>query len=121
MRTMGLGATLILLGGLTLGIADESIDKQIEELKTATTQERVELMNEFKKTLSALSNEDKMAAIDKLRSSMDLQSGVKPADAGSQYRLTNLTQVGSQDFMLKNSGESSNLCESGDFKYQRAK
>lgn len=121
MKIIGLSTALLLLGSITFTIADESIDEQIEALKTATTQERVELMNEFKTTIATLSDEEKMAAIDKLRSSTDIQSGVKPTDVGSQYQLTNQTQVGSQDFMLKNSGESSNLCESGDFKYQRAR
>lgn len=121
MKSLRLSAVLILLGGLTVAMAEVSIDSQIEALETATAEERVELMNEFKSTISTLSQEERVAVIEKLYSSVEVKDGAKATDVGSKYELKNQTQVGSQDFMLKNSGESSNLCESGDFKYQRAK
>lgn len=121
MKTTRLSAAILLLGSLTLCMAEVSTDAQIEALKTATNEERVELMNEFKTMLSTLSQEERASAIEKFHLNIETQDVSKAADSGSQYTLTNRTQVGSQHFMLKNSGESSNLCESGDFKYQRAK
>lgn len=70
MKTLRLSATLMLLGGLTLGMAEVSVDAQIAAMKGATAQERVRLMNEFKTTLSTLSQEEREAAIEKLRSGM---------------------------------------------------
>lgn len=60
----------MLLGSLTLGMAEVSVDAQIGAMKGASAQERVRLMNEFKTTLSTLSQEEREAAIEKLRSSM---------------------------------------------------
>lgn len=70
MKTMRLSATLMLLGGLTLGMAEVSVDAQIAAIKGASVQERVRLMNEFKTTLSTLSQEEREAAIEKLRTSV---------------------------------------------------
>lgn len=98
MNTLRLGATLLLLGSLTLCMAEEtttdtdtgsqtqsqestqttestqsdgSVDAQITAIGNAKTQEeRVALMNEFKTTISVLSNEDRTVAIAQLRSSM---------------------------------------------------
>jgi len=69
MKTLHLSATLMLLGTLTLGTA-ATIDEQIATIQTATPEERVTLVNEFKTTLSTLSIEERAAAVDKLRSSM---------------------------------------------------
>jgi hypothetical protein len=74
MKTLKLSAALILLGSLSSLFAEVDVDAQIEALKTATPQERVRLMNEFKTTLSTLSQEEREAAIEQFRSSMDVEN-----------------------------------------------
>lgn len=70
MKTLKLTATLILLGTLTVGAA--TIDEQIAAIGAAETQEeRIELVNEFKETVSALSAEERDAAITELRATMN--------------------------------------------------
>ncbi len=71
MKTLRLSATLLLLGTLTLGMAETTVDAQITAIQNATTdEERVELVNEFKATLSTLSDEERTAAIDELKTTM---------------------------------------------------
>jgi hypothetical protein len=67
MKTLKLSATLMLLGSLTLCVAEANVDAQISAIKSATAQERVRLMNEFKTTLSTMSEQEREAAIQKLR------------------------------------------------------
>jgi hypothetical protein len=74
MKTVKLSAVLLLLGSLNSLFAEVNVDAQIEALKTATPQERVRLMNEFKTTLSTLSQEEREAAIEQFRSSMDVEN-----------------------------------------------
>lgn len=68
MKTIKLLAIMFLLGTLTLGAV--TIDEQIEAIQNATPEERVELVNELKTTLSTLSQEERMEAVSKLRESM---------------------------------------------------
>jgi len=70
MKTLRLIATLMLFGSLTLGMAEATIDEQISAIQSATPEERVTLVNEFKETLSALSTEERTEAITQLRSTM---------------------------------------------------
>lgn len=74
MKTLKLSVALMLLGSLSFLLAEVNMDAQIEALKTATPQERVRLMNEFKTTLSTLSQEEREAAIEQFRSSMDAEN-----------------------------------------------
>lgn len=74
MKTVKLSAVLLLLGSLNSLFAEVNVDAQIEALKSATPQERVRLMNEFKTTLSTLSQEEREAAIEQFRSSMDVDN-----------------------------------------------
>ncbi|MBU0719868.1 hypothetical protein KJ877_00855 [bacterium] len=70
MRTLNLSATLMLLGTLTLGLADTSVDAQIAEIQNASAEDRVALVNAFKTTMSTLSAEDRAVAIAQFRESM---------------------------------------------------
>lgn len=74
MKTVKLSTVLLLLGSLSSLFAEVNVDAQIEALKSATPQERVRLMNEFKTTLSTLSQEEREAAIEQFRSSMDVEN-----------------------------------------------
>jgi len=88
-------AAIALLGTLTIGMAAEvsasgsaSIDAQITAIENAKTQEqRVELMNKFKTTVSTLSQEDRAAAIDQLRTSMHTHGTHTQSKAQMQARL----------------------------------
>ncbi len=80
MKTLRLVATLALLGTLSLGMAEDvtvettenlTVDEQITAIIDATPEERVDLVNDFKVTLSTLSDEERAAAIDQLRSSIE--------------------------------------------------
>lgn len=72
MKTARLGVLLMLLTSLCM--AEVDVDAQIEALKTATPQERVELMNKFKTTLSTLSQEERTTAIEKFISNSEADS-----------------------------------------------
>lgn len=74
MKTIRASVALMLLGSLSATLADVDVDAQIEALKSAPPQERVRLMNEFKKTLSTLSQEERAAAIEEFRSGMEAQN-----------------------------------------------
>lgn len=67
MKTFKIATTAMLLGALTLGVADEMIDTQISEINAASSSEKVQLMNQFKLKLSTLSAEERAEAITKLQ------------------------------------------------------
>ena len=71
MKLLKLSVTLALLGALTLGMAEDTIDEQIAAIQSASDEDRVELMNEFKENLSTLSEEERTEAITQLRSNVD--------------------------------------------------
>lgn len=125
MKTLKLSATLMLLGTLTLGTASQtdadnttqeqtqtkeqtkkqsqieisiSVDAQIAAINAAKTPEqRVALVNEFKTTITSLSNTEKQAAISQYRSSMHssntyTQNQTKQRSREGQMRETRDTQ-----------------------------
>jgi phosphoribosylanthranilate isomerase len=77
METFKITAALMLLGALTLGLAEDAIDTQIGEINAAPTQERVKLMNQFKEKLSTLSAEERAEAITKLQTRTQTQTREK--------------------------------------------
>ncbi|MGE4396153.1 MAG: hypothetical protein AB7D34_01720 [Sulfurimonas sp.] len=74
MKKQMLSAALLLSLTITSLLAEVDVDSQIEALKSATPQERVRLMNEFKTTLSTLSQEERAEAIEQFRSSMEVEN-----------------------------------------------
>ena len=90
---------LITLGS-TLLMANESIDAQIQKIQDAPPQERVELMNSFKKQLRNMNSEDRIQAISSLRNSTNGVSQQNPKDMvrDSQMMQTNkreqMNQIG---------------------------
>ena len=89
MKTLRLSATLMLLGCLTLGMADATIDEQIAAIQGAAPEERVELVNEFKETLSTLSSEERAEArsrVNQMKQTDDMQrtGQMQQTQAGSQ-------------------------------------
>ncbi|MCJ7765039.1 MAG: hypothetical protein MUP09_03780 [Thiovulaceae bacterium] len=67
MKAITLSAALMLLGSLTLGMADATIDEQITVIKNAPAQERVQLMNQLKERLATMNASEREAAIKQLR------------------------------------------------------
>jgi hypothetical protein len=72
MKLISLSATLMLLGCLTLTIAQTNLDTQIDAVKNAPSQKRVELMNEFKQKLIKMNTKRRIEAIKKLRSKIKM-------------------------------------------------
>ena len=84
MKTLGLTATLMLLGTLTLATADVVVDEQIAAIAAATPEERVILVNDFKETLSTMNDEERAAAIEQMRATM--------AETGEQVQTQTQTR-----------------------------
>ena len=75
---------LALVGTLTLGLAaDATIDAQIEKIQNAPAQERVELMNQFKKQLMTMNQEQREEAISKMQTKM--HNGKSSSHAKGEY------------------------------------
>jgi len=77
-------ATAIVLGSFNLVVANEHVDTKIANIKGATPQERVKLMNEFKVQLAAMNAQDRENAIKQLRSQVRMQKGSKEGMANSK-------------------------------------
>jgi uncharacterized membrane protein YccC len=73
MKTFKITTVMMLLGALTLGVAEDAIDTQISEINAAPVSERVELMNQFKQKLSTLSADERAEAISKLQTRTQTQ------------------------------------------------
>ena len=76
MKAITLSATaLMLLGTLTLGMADDiTVDQQITAIQEAPAGERVQLMNQFKERLATMNKSEREAAITQLRTQMQTQA-----------------------------------------------
>jgi hypothetical protein len=67
MKTFKVVSMMVLLGALTLTVADDAIDIQISEINAASAEKKVQLMNQFKLKLSTLTAEERAEAISKLQ------------------------------------------------------
>ena len=70
-------ATAVVLGSLTVVVANENVDTQIANIKGAKAQERVQLMNEFKVQLAEMNAQEREDAIKQLRSEVKMQKGTQ--------------------------------------------
>lgn len=72
MNTRNILIALAVSGTLTLGVASptDNIEAQIEAIKKADPNKRVELMNKFKQELMQMNAEDRQEALSKMRSEM---------------------------------------------------
>lgn len=124
MKVIKASTALMLVGSLTLCMAEINVDAQITAIKSAaTTQERVRLMNEFKTTLSTLSDGEREVAIEKLRANVGADNEGSKVKERVRERVRvnqmdetrerqenqrmNQNQVGSQ-FIQQNSGVTPN-------------
>lgn len=83
---------LALLGGLTLGFAEDTatedtvtIDEQITQIENAPEQERVQLMNQFKLRIQNMNQEQRDAAITQLQTRM--QTRVQDRTAQQELQM----------------------------------
>ncbi len=98
MKTLRLSAVLLLLGTLTLGMAETTVDAQITAIQNAATdEERVELVNEFKTTLSTLSDEERTAAIDELKTTMQADGTALQTQTQMQTRTQQRSRINQTD------------------------
>ena len=85
----------LLLSGMPLMAEDVDVDTQIEEIVQAPAQERHRLMNEFKKRLSTMNEQERAEAISKLReqtrTTTRTQERLEEGE-GEQVRTQNRTQ-----------------------------
>jgi hypothetical protein len=70
MKNLKLNLILLLLGFLSFSLHAETVDEQISAIINAPAETRVELVNEFKQTLAAMSAQDRASAIKQMRLSM---------------------------------------------------
>jgi len=99
MKTFKIVTTTMLLGALTLGFADEVVDAQISEINTATTQEKVQLMNQFKLKLSTLSAEERAEAITKLQTQTQTRERVRVNQAEQTENMKRTEQMEQKQMM----------------------
>lgn len=97
-------AALMLLGTLTLGMAEDvatdiTVDDQITAIQEAPAQERVRLMNQFKTRLATMNEADREAAITQLRTQTQAQTQAREKDGtaeGEQLQTRTQTQTRSR-------------------------
>lgn len=90
MKTITLSAAaLMLLGTLTLGMADDlTVDAQITAIQEAPAQERVQLMNQFKIRLATMNETEREAAITQLRTQTQTRERLNEHEANPEAELT---------------------------------
>ena len=66
---------LVILGNLTVSIADLSIDEKIENIKNAPAEKRVEMMNQFKLQMAQMNQQERSNAINKLQEKIQNKQG----------------------------------------------
>ena len=82
MKIIKIMLSLALLGTLSMSIADDvttdtttetTVDAQIEAIQEAPAQERVRLMNQFKQRLMEMNEAERVAAIEKLQTTVQTE------------------------------------------------
>ena len=73
MKVTQIALSLIVTASVGFAASDASIDAQIQAIQEASPQERVGLMNAFKTQLSTMNAEDRLAAIEQMRTQMQAQ------------------------------------------------
>jgi hypothetical protein len=80
---------LAILGSLTAVFAEATVDEQIEAIKNAPAQERVQLMNQFKVRLRSMNEADREQAISALRTQTQQQTRTQ---AQTQQQTKNMQE-----------------------------
>lgn len=89
MRLTNKLVAIAIIGSLTAVFAEATVDEQIQEIKNAPAQERVQLMNQFKVRLRSMNEADREQAISALRTQTMQQQQTKNMQEDSQLRERN--------------------------------
>ena len=98
----------LFIGMLSVCMADDvsspqttsiDIDAQIAKIQTAPAEERVMLMNELKKSIAAMNEAERAAAISQLQSKMRRQAAQNPAVSHMQTRVQEMQVQASEHVM----------------------
>ncbi len=96
---------IILLFFVTTVVADQaprmSIDAEIAKIKSASSSERVRLMNNFKMRVSQMNTQERLATIKKMRVKMQAKNTMMPArEHMSQMQALNSRDM--KNFQIRN-------------------
>lgn len=87
---------VFLAGTLTHASAEDSVDMQISEIQKAPSEQRVQLMNQFKKNLANMNEEDQIKAMTQMRERLQVRaknnSANSAANIGTQMNQMNQIQ-----------------------------
>ena len=89
-------AVSILMVGTVL-LANENIDTQIQKIQNAQGEQRVELMNEFKKQLQTMNQEDRAEAIAGLRGTQSARVESRSNEMAQDTQMMQENQRGQMD------------------------
>lgn len=78
--------TFLILFVLTIHLSAQDIDAQMETIRQASPQQRVQLMNELKRQIAQMNQNDRSAAINNLRASMKEQNKMSEGAQRQQFQ-----------------------------------
>ena len=84
MKTVLIFLTLLIV--TTLHLSAQDIDAQMQSIRQAAPAERVKMMNELKRQIAQMNQNDRTAAIDTLRSSMKKQNSMNEGVNRQQFQ-----------------------------------
>lgn len=84
MKTVLIFLTLFVI--TTLHLSAQDIDAQMESIRQASPQERVQLMNELKRQIAQMNQSDRSTAINNLRSSMQKKNMMQESVNRGQFQ-----------------------------------
>jgi ribosomal protein L29 len=100
----------LLAGSFSHAKAEESIDDQIAEIQKASPSDRVTLMNEFKKRLATMNEEDQLKAMAQMKERLQSKQPIaSDAIKEAQRRLNQLNQTQQMNRMQQNMGQMQNM------------
>ena len=91
---------LMLLGNLTFAMAELSIDQKIQNIKNASPEKRVQMMNQFRLQMAKMNQQDRMNAIKKLQEKILNQKQTSKEKSTNKMTRPNLDEY--MDTSLKN-------------------
>lgn len=112
----------LLAGSFAQLNADESIDDQIAEIQKAPAAERVQLMNQFKKKLANMNEEEQIKAMTQMRERLQSRNQSRTGNAASEAareaqkrmnQLQRMNQIQQMNQMQQNMGQIQNMNMNG--------
>ena len=100
MKTLKSTLILMILGTLTVALADVSVDAQIAAIANAAPEERVSLVNKFKERLATMNGDERASAIAQMRSNTSSNTQAMRNQAQTKQR-SRRGQMGQNEEMQK--------------------